>query len=64
MPKQYINPPTLFPNLQYGFSQIVSSQGGRTVYLSGQVAWDENEEIAGAGDLRAQVWQTSLSVEI
>jgi len=38
MPKQYLNPKELFPSLQYGFSQIVTAHGDRTVYLSGQVA--------------------------
>jgi enamine deaminase RidA (YjgF/YER057c/UK114 family) len=57
MPKQRINPPELFPSLQYGFSQLVLSQGGRTVYVSGQVAWDAHEKIVGPGDLRAQTWQ-------
>ena len=38
MPKEIINPPELFDSLQYGFSQIVTSSGGKTVYLSGQVA--------------------------
>ena len=64
MPKEYINPPQLFPSLQYGFSQIIASQGGRTVYLSGQVAWDEKKEIVGPGDLKTQVWQTFKNIEI
>lgn len=63
MPKQYLNPPVLFDSLQYGFSQIVTSSGGTTVYLSGQVAWDENEQIVGAGDLAAQARQTLRNVE-
>jgi enamine deaminase RidA (YjgF/YER057c/UK114 family) len=64
MPKEYINPPQLFASQQYGFSQIVASQGGRTVYLSGQVAWDEKQSIVGPGDLKAQVWQTFKNLEI
>jgi enamine deaminase RidA (YjgF/YER057c/UK114 family) len=56
MPKEYINPPQLFPSLQYGFSQIVSAIGGKTVYISGQVAWDEQQMIVGPGDLRTQTW--------
>lgn len=42
--KEYIKPPEPFRSLQYGFSQIVTAAGGKTVYLSGQVAWDEKEE--------------------
>jgi hypothetical protein len=33
MPKATLNPPELFPSLQYGFSQIVTSTGGKTIYL-------------------------------
>ncbi|NJO94215.1 MAG: RidA family protein [Hydrococcus sp. RM1_1_31] len=47
MPKEYINPKTLFPSLKYGFSQIVTSQGGRTIYISGQTPWNAEEKIIG-----------------
>ena len=54
MPKQYINPPDLFQSQQYGFSQIVKTTGGTTVYFSGQVGWDEGEELIGGSDLASQ----------
>jgi len=54
LPKTYLNPPSLFPSQQYGFSQIVVSRGGATVYISGQVAWDADQQIAGPGDLGVQ----------
>ena len=54
MPKQYINPPNLFQSQQYGFSQIVKTKGGTTVYFSGQVGWDEGEALIGGIDLTAQ----------
>lgn len=63
MPKERFNPPQLFPSLQYGFSQIVTSTGGKTVYLSGQVGWDATQQIVGADDLRAQMWQSLRNVE-
>lgn len=63
MPNKTINPPELFPSLQYGFSQIVTSTGGKTVYLSGQVAWDENEQIVGPDDLGTQTRQTLKNIE-
>jgi enamine deaminase RidA (YjgF/YER057c/UK114 family) len=46
MPKQYVNPETLFPSVQHGFSQVVVASGQRTVYISGQTAWDANRQIA------------------
>ena len=47
MAKEYINPSTLFPSVKFGFSQIVLTQGGRTVYLSGQAPFDAEEKIVG-----------------
>jgi enamine deaminase RidA (YjgF/YER057c/UK114 family) len=64
MAKEYINPGSLFNSQQYGFSQVVTSQGGKTIYLSGQVAWDENQQIVGPGDFRAQVWRTFRNIEL
>ena len=64
MSSEYINPDSLFDSQQYGFSQIVTARGGTTIYLSGQVAWDENQQIVGAQDFRAQVWQTFRNIEI
>jgi enamine deaminase RidA (YjgF/YER057c/UK114 family) len=58
MSKQRINPAELAPTLQYGFSQIVTTRGGKTVYLAGQVGWDENGEIVGKGDFQAQLQRT------
>jgi enamine deaminase RidA (YjgF/YER057c/UK114 family) len=64
MSKISLNPDSLFPSRQYGFSQIVVAQGRRTIYFSGQVAWDEHQNIIGENDLRAQVWQSLRNVEI
>jgi enamine deaminase RidA (YjgF/YER057c/UK114 family) len=63
MPKKYLNPTGLFPSLQYGFSQGVSSRGGNIIFLSGQVAWDENQQIVGHNDLQAQTWQTFRNID-
>jgi enamine deaminase RidA (YjgF/YER057c/UK114 family) len=54
-----INPETLFDSRQYGFSQIVISNPGKMVFISGQVAWDENFNIIGENDLSKQT-QKSL----
>ncbi|NJK49574.1 RidA family protein [Candidatus Gracilibacteria bacterium] len=47
MPKECVNPESLFSGLKYGFSQIVTSGGGRTVYLSGQTPFNAQEQIIG-----------------
>lgn len=57
MPKRYINPPTLFPSLQYGLSQAVISRGGTTIYISGQTAWDAQKQLVGGRNLGAQTKQ-------
>lgn len=54
MNKKCINPKELFNSTQYGFSQIVISNPGRIVFISGQVAWDENLNIVGKNDLKIQ----------
>ena len=54
------NPKELFNSTQYGFSQAVSSKGTRIVTVSGQVAWDAEQTLIGAGDLNAE---TSKSLE-
>lgn len=63
MTRRFVNPPTLFPSEQYGFSQIASVRGGTTVYLSGQVAWNRNQEIGDALDVGAQTREALQNVE-
>ena len=65
MTKEYLNPDKLFPSLQYGFSQaVVSSNAGKTVYLSGQVGWNAQQEMVGGHDLQAQTQQTFRNIEL
>jgi enamine deaminase RidA (YjgF/YER057c/UK114 family) len=33
------------------------------VFLSGQVGWNEHQQIIGPNDLRAQTWQTFRNIE-
>ena len=63
MSKQHLNPPDLFPSLQYGFSQIVTTSPGKMVFLSGQVAWDAQQRLIGGQDLKAQTLQALRNVE-
>ena len=64
MPKEVVNPPELFASLPYGFSQINTSGGGKTVFLSGQVGWDGDQVLVGDGTMRDQVFQTCRNIEI
>jgi enamine deaminase RidA (YjgF/YER057c/UK114 family) len=47
MPRTHVNPPTLFPSVQHGFSQAVVASGARTVFISGQTAWNRDKQIVG-----------------
>ena len=40
MTKQAINPSAVFRSLEHGFSQAVVASGTRTLYVSGQTAWE------------------------
>lgn len=64
MSKQHLNPETLFPSLPIGFSQAVVTTGGKTVYLSGQTAWDANKQIVGGNDLGEQTRQALRNVRL
>jgi enamine deaminase RidA (YjgF/YER057c/UK114 family) len=57
----HINPHNMAPYLPYGLSHAVAVEGGRTVYLSGQVGWDENGNIVSA-DLADQLAQAHANI--
>ena len=57
MSKTYLNPSTLFPSQQYGFSQGVVTAGKTTVYLSGQGGWNAAQQTTDPADLGAQTRQ-------
>lgn len=54
MNKKAYNPPALFDSRQFGFSQITSVPMGKMIFISGQVAWDEEMNIVGENDLAIQ----------
>jgi enamine deaminase RidA (YjgF/YER057c/UK114 family) len=52
---EHIRPERL---VNYGsFTQVVSATGSKTIYISGQVSWDAEGNIVGAGDFPAQAKQ-------
>src|SRR2546426_12642093 len=54
MAKEYINPESLFRSVDHGFSQGVAASGRRTLYVSGQTAWDSGKQLVGGMDLAVQ----------
>ena len=57
MTHEYLNPPDLFSTKGLGFTHVVKSQPGTTIYVSGQTAWNAARELVGAGDFAAQAKQ-------
>src|SRR5262249_55030100 len=62
MPTQFLNPPGLAPT--NGWTHVVTSTGGKTVHVSGQVGVDEGGEVVGKGDLKAQTEQVFANLEV
>jgi enamine deaminase RidA (YjgF/YER057c/UK114 family) len=58
------NPKELFNSVQYGFSQAVAARGTRIVSISGQVAWNEKEEMVGGGDLYLETMKALENLQI
>ena len=46
-----------------GYSQLVEVRGGRTLYISGQVALDSSGNVVGPGDFSAQVKQVFANLK-
>lgn len=46
-----------------GYTHVVSARGGRTIYVSGQVALDATGQVVGRGDLPAQTRQVFANLE-
>jgi enamine deaminase RidA (YjgF/YER057c/UK114 family) len=57
-----VNPPGL--STPRGYTHTVTVSGGRTVYISGQVAANSKGEVVGKGDLRAQTAQVFENLRI
>jgi enamine deaminase RidA (YjgF/YER057c/UK114 family) len=53
---QHINPPSLSP--PHGYTHVVAVDGGRTLFIAGQVPMDKHGKLVGASDFAAQVRQT------
>jgi enamine deaminase RidA (YjgF/YER057c/UK114 family) len=64
MSREQINPDTVFRSLDHGFSQGVCASGKRTLYVSGQVAWDAERNLVGGEDLAAQARQAFRNLRV
>ena len=55
MSKRQLNPPTLFHST---YSHAAAVEGGTLIVTAGQVAFDREGKVVGAGDIAAQTHQT------
>lgn len=58
----FVNPPDLCPT--FGWTHVVSSRGGKTIHISGQVGINAKGEVVGKGDLKAQTEQAFKNIQI
>ena len=58
---RFLNPPTL-PQ-PFGYTHVVETCNGRTVYISGQVALDSAGNLVGVDDLHAQTTQVFKNLD-
>ncbi len=63
MPKEYLNPNSLFSSLPHGFSQVVIATGRKLVFISGQTAWDPRKNIVGRDSVLEQARQAFRNLE-
>jgi 2-iminobutanoate/2-iminopropanoate deaminase len=63
MPKEHLNPNSLFSSLPHGFSQMVIASGRKMVFISGQTAWDARKNIVGGDSVLEQARQAFRNLE-
>lgn len=59
---RYLNPPTL--SAPTGYSHVAEVTGGRTIYIAGQVAFDNSGKVVGEGDFAAQTTQVFENLKL
>ena len=57
---EFLNPSELCPT--FGWTHVVSSRGGKTIHISGQVSVDGDGKVVGKGDLKAQTEQAFRNI--
>ncbi len=55
MPREALNPPTLMSSQPYGYSQVITTTGTRTIHCAGQTSIDREGNILAPGDAVGQI---------
>lgn len=66
MSRRVHSPSGIFDSLRYGFAQVavIPTPFGDTVHVSGQVAWDADRKLVGAGDIGRQLRKSLESLAV
>ena len=59
---RFLNPATL--STPTGYSHVAEVSGGRTIYIAGQVAFDNSGNVVGKGDFGAQATQVFENLKL
>lgn len=54
MPKVHVSPTTIHPAPNNAYSHAVITEGGRTVFVAGQVPFDVDGSLVGGDDIQSQ----------
>jgi len=63
MKNQPINPDSLYVSIPMGYSHAISANGKATIYCSGQIAWDKDNNLVGSGDIGIQSRQVLANLK-
>jgi reactive intermediate/imine deaminase len=58
---KYLNPDTM--PAPFGYTNVIEVRNGRMIYISGQVALDQDGQLVGIGDLAAQTKQVFENIK-
>jgi len=59
-----INSEALYGTVEMGYSHAVKSSGKVSIHCSGQIAWDKNCQVVGAGDVGEQARQALANLKV
>jgi 2-iminobutanoate/2-iminopropanoate deaminase len=66
MPRQHIQPDALAKRIVNGhvlYSHVVAVEGRRTIFIAGQLARNQQGNVVGKGDMRAQLRQVGENLK-
>ncbi|WZX99971.1 RidA family protein [Bacillus sp. FSL W7-1360] len=62
MSKKFMNPKEMPPT--FGYTHVVESRHARTIYISGQIALNQDGQVVGVNDLAGQTKQVFENIRI